>query len=397
MTDTTRYDYLIIGGGMVADNAARGIRERDTEGSIGILSADVDEPYTRPALSKKLWTDSEFTWEKVPLNTAADTGATIRLETHVDSIDPGAHQVSTEAGDTVGYGKLLIATGGVPKRLPVPDDKRTVYFRSAADYRAVRALADEKAHFAAVGGGYISTELAAALVQNGCRVTLVYPDTVLGGSVFPRDVAARFEKAYADAGVVLRGGVHVTGGSVDDEGLHLELDDGTGVIADAVVAGLGIDPALFLAASADIETGDGIVVDEYLHTSVEDVFAAGDVAEYPDPILGRRRVEHVDNANEMGVAVGRIMAGDETPYTHTPYYYSKVFDISYEAVGRMDGALDTVEDWIEPLEKGVVYYLDEGEPVGVLLWNLDGKRDDARYVLANAHGLTRDDLVGRIR
>lgn len=407
MTQNERFDYLIVGGGMVADTAARGIRERDADGTIGILSADIDAPYARPALSKKLWTDPEFGWDDVPLGTAEDTGATIRLETQVTAIDVAAHEVAAVSNgtgrstDTIGYGKLLIATGGTPNELPLPQDDRIIYFRTASDYRRLRSLAAPGAHVAAVGGGYISTELAAALIQNGCRVTLITPDSVLGGSILPSALAQRFESTFRDAGVEVRTGVRVVGGSVAKGSgtvgaARLTLDDGTELVVDAVVAGLGIEPVVDLAADAGLDIADGIVVDEFLRTSADDVFAAGDVAEYPDVILGRRRVEHVDNANQMGAAVGRIMAGDVAPYEHTPYYYSKVLGLSYEAVGQMDAELDIVEDWVEPLEKGIVYYLDDGRPVGVLLWNIEGRRDAARAVLAAADALTRDDLVGRI-
>lgn len=396
MTTTRRFDYLIVGGGMSADTAARGIRELDEQGSIGILSEDVDEPYTRPALSKKLWTDPDFTWDQVPLNTAADTGATIRLRCTVTAIHPDEHTVDTSDGDAVGYGKLLIATGGAPVQLPLPAGPRVQPFRSAADYRQLRGLADQHGRIVVVGGGFIGTELAAALVQNGVDTVLVHQQSVLGENVFPHDLAVHFQQAFLDAGVELRSPATVTGGSVTEDGVRLDLDEGDPIDADAVVSGLGITARTDLADAAGITVDDGIVVDDHLRTSVPDVYACGDVADYPDVILGRRRVEHVDNAEQMGTAAGRNLAGSDLPYTHTPSYYSDVFDFSYEAVGTLDGSLETVADWQDPLEKGVVYYLDDGKVVGVLLWNLDGGVDAARDVLAHADDLSRDDLTGRI-
>ena len=139
--DIQTYDYLIIGGGMVADAAARGIRERDTAGTIGILSADSDEPYTRPALSKKLWTDPDFTWDQVPLNTVADTGAELCLNTLVTRIDRFSRAVETDDGELVGYRRLLLATGSTPRTIPAPEgDDRILAFRSAEDYRRLREL-----------------------------------------------------------------------------------------------------------------------------------------------------------------------------------------------------------------------------------------------------------------
>jgi len=394
----THFDYLIVGGGMVADTAARGIRELDETGSIGILSNDVDEPYTRPALSKKLWTDEDFTWDKVPLGTADDTGADIRLRTRATAIRPGAHEVDAD-GETFSYGKLLIATGGTPVPLPVEDrsnGERALSFRTAEDYRRLRALAEEVDRIAVIGGGYIGSELAAALVQNGVDTVLVHTGSVLGDAVFPAALAERFEKLFRDAGVEIVAGSKVQGGEVDAAGVRLSLEGGDEVRADAVVSGLGIEVATELAEQAGLDVDDGVVVDVQLRSSAEDVWAAGDVASYPDRLLGRRRVEHVDNANEQGKAAGRNLAGAAEAYTHTPYYYSAVFGIRYEAVGTLDPSLETVEDWIDP-ERGVVYYLDDGRVVGVLLWNVADARDAARAVLAAGNTLTRDDLVGRIR
>lgn len=390
------FDYLIVGGGMVADAAARGIREHDAEGTIGILSEDIDPPYTRPALTKKLWTDADFTWDKVPLCTAEDTGATLRLQTRVTAIDRDAQTVTTDASDPVGYGTLLLATGGHPKHIELPDDDRVIFFRSANDYRRLRQLASRHPHIAVIGGSFIGTELAAALVQNGCEVTLVYPDETLGGSMFPPGLAARFEDAFASAGVHLRPGVTIESGRLEQEGISLQCSDGSTLTVDAVVSGLGIEPAVELAEGAGLETDDGIVVDGRLQTTDPQVYAAGDVASYPDVILGRRRIEHVDNATAMGHAAGRAMAGEDQPYTHTPYFYSDVFDISYEALGTIDADLETIEDWVDPLNVGVVYYLNKGVVAGVLLWNVPERRDAARRVLASAHSLTRDNLPGLI-
>ncbi|OII29496.1 pyridine nucleotide-disulfide oxidoreductase [Curtobacterium sp. MMLR14_010] len=394
----TDYRYLIVGGGMVADAAARGIRELDTDGTIGVLSEDVDRPYARPALSKKLWTDPDFSWdEKVDLHTE-ETGAEFLLGTRVESIDRTAKTVTTADGATHGYEQLLIATGGKPRGLPglEPSD-RVLDYRSAADYRRLRSLADAGAHVVVVGGGYIGTEIAAGVVQSGARVTLVDPDEVVGGAMFPDDLARAFQQRFVDHGVELRTGRRVTEGSQTADGVTLTLDDGSVVEADAVVVGLGIEPVTGLAADAGLTVDDGIVVSSTLVTDDPAVFAAGDVARYPDRILGTRRVEHVDNAQQQGRQAGRNLADADETYDHTPMYYSNVFDMGYEAVGTVSTDLRTVEDWQDPTVTGVVYYLDEDDTVrGVLLWNVSDKTDDARKVLAEANSLTPDMLPGRI-
>lgn len=391
------YEYVIVGGGMVADAAARGIRERDASGSIVILSDDTDEPYTRPALSKKLWTDPDFSPADNDLATAKDTGAEIRLGTHVERIDRTARTVSTADGDTVGYGRLLLATGGRPRTLDLPDDERVVYFRTAADYRHLRDVSGSGRHVAVIGGGYIGSELAAALVQNDTRVSVVFPDDALGASVFPESVDRIFESRFRDHGVTLLAGRRLTSGttSASGDGFTLTLDDGSTLDASAVVVGLGIEPNTALASQAGLAVDDGIVVDDRLATSDPFIYSAGDVANYPDRILGRRRVEHVDNAQQQGGVVGRIMAGSDERYVHTPSYYSDVFDLGYEAVGRLDSSLTTVEDWKDD-DSVVVYYLDDGAPVGVLLWNVWDSTDKARQVLAEGKALTADNLAGLI-
>ena len=398
----THYDYLIVGGGMVADAAARGIRELDARGSIGILSADVDPPYARPALTKKLWTDPDFSWDQVPLGTVHDTGAELQLETLVTSIDREHRAVSTEDGREVEYGKLLLATGGRPRGLVAPQDDRIVVFRSARDYWRLRDLAGPGTRVAIVGGGYIGSELAAGLAITGSAVTLIHPEPVLGASILPDDVAQPYAAMFREHGVTLLDGRKALRAVAESHGILLELDDGSTVGAEAVVVGLGIEPVTGIAERAGLEVDDGIVVDEQLHTTDEAIWAAGDIAKYPDAILGPVRIEHVDNAQSMGKAVGRAMAGDHSPYTHTPYFYSVVFEQRWEAIGRVDSRLDVIEDWFDPTalgivdRKGVIYYLDGGRAVGVLLWNVKDARETARRVIADPPARP-EQLIGRIR
>ncbi|MDQ1218366.1 NAD(P)/FAD-dependent oxidoreductase [Microbacterium arborescens] len=396
------YDYLIVGGGMVADAAARGIRALDESGTIGILSADVDEPYTRPALTKKLWTDPDFTWDQVPLGTADATGADIRLQTLVTAIDRDGRTVEVGDGERIGYRRLLLATGSRPREIDAPDDDRVLFFRSADDYRRLRELAAAGERIVVVGGGYIGAELAAALVQNGVAVDLVFPSAVLGDGTFPPVLAERYEDLFRAAGVRLvadRRVAEVVEAASADDALDVVLDDGSRLRGDAVVLGLGVSPVTDLAEAAGLAVDDGVVVDELLATSDDAIWAAGDIASYPDRLLGRTRVEHVDNAQEMGRAAGRAMAGSGEAYRHTPSFYSQVFGVRWEAVGTLDPDLDTLIVDVGQDESGprtVVYYRDEtGAPVGVLLWNVAGATDAARLVLAESPTAAAE-LRGRI-
>ncbi|MDQ1179331.1 MULTISPECIES: NAD(P)/FAD-dependent oxidoreductase [unclassified Rhodococcus (in: high G+C Gram-positive bacteria)] len=392
----SEYDYVIVGGGMVADNAAKGIREHDENGTILVVGSDVDGPYTRPALSKKLWTDAEFTTDEVPLGTE-ETGATLVLSTTVTSIDRDARTVTTDKGDTHHYGSLLLATGATPTTLDLRPSERVVYFRTFADYRRLRALATEGTRIVVVGGGYIGTEIAAALAQNKVTVTLVSSDDVVGGHMFPADLASVFQQDFEDHGVTVRTGVKVDSGAQQGNAVSLTLSDGSTIDADAVVFGLGVTPNTDLAEQSGLDVDNGIVVDEFLRTADEHVYAAGDVANYPDAILGRRRIEHVDNANSMGKTVGKIMAGSTEPYTYTPYFYSDVFDNGYQAVGTMSTDLRTVEDWKTPGKEGVVYYLDDDSVLrGVLMWNVWEGLDTAREMLKSGEKRDDESLLGAI-
>lgn len=394
--------YLVVGGGMTADSAARGIRTQDEDGTIVILGQEQVPPFPRPPLSKDLWLDEETTVEDSWLGTADATGATLRLGVRVTSVDPERKVVGCDDGTTYTYDKLLLATGGHPRELDgVPPGDRVIYFRSVSDYERLRALASDQPRVVVVGGGYIGSEIAAALAQQECRVTLVTPDDVLGGSSYPAEVTGPLNEAFAEGGVTVRTGVHVTGVDQDTGAQagsqRVRLDDGSALDADVVVLGLGIEPSsAFAAGVVDLASDGGIVVGPDLRTTAADVWAAGDVAEYPDAILGRRRVEHEDNATTMGETAGRIMAGSEETYDHTPMFYSDLFDHWYEAVGSLDASLTTVVD-----DRGegslVVYYLDEEALRGVLLWDCDGGVEEATKLLA-AGGRPQDpqELRGSI-
>ncbi|RKR04388.1 apoptosis-inducing factor-like protein [Kushneria sinocarnis] len=390
------YDYLIVGAGMVSANATAGIRERDERGSIGIVGSEPNGPVTRPALSKKLWTDPEFGFDKIWMK-PEDKGATLHADTRIVSLDRDHRTVTADNGDVFGYGRLLIATGGEPKKLDLAPSERVLYFRTVEDYRRLRELAGSQRHIAVVGGSYIGTELAAALALNDTRVTLIHPEQVLGDRVFPPDLARRFQEMYHAHGVTLMGGRRLASGRQDDDTVTLTLDSGETVAADAVALGLGVEPVCDFAAAAGLAVDDGIMVDEMLRTSDPNIFAAGDVASYPDNLLGRQRAEHVDNANRMGQQAGAIMAGSEAPYTHTPYFYSNVFELGYQAVGTLDSSLRTIEDWQEPQSRGVVYYLEEDVVKGVLLVNLKERLDAAREVIKERTPGDREALIGRIR
>lgn len=388
------FDYVIVGGGIAAGNAVAGIREADKAGTIGVISADSDRPYERPALSKKLWTDDSFTTDQIFYNVREEHQATLMLETEVTSIDKEAHNVTTHTGDVVKYKKLLLVTGGKPQVIDGPEDDKVFAFRSFEDYTNLRSLSGKNQHVAVVGGSYIGTELAANLALNNTKVTLIYPQTILGDNRFPEEIAKEYELTYVDHGIEMISKTRAEKYTKEGDTFVLHLNDGTTVEADSIVLGLGVTPVLDLAKEAGLDVDDGVIVDEYLRTSDPDIYSAGDIASYPDPILGRQRIEHVDHARNSGTAVGKIMAGINEPYKHTPYFYSMIFDISWKAIGTLDLSLDLLIDEVDGGK--VVYYLKDDKPVGILTWNVEPDLDKVRELIDNPPA-SSELLKGAIR
>jgi len=389
----THYPYLIVGGGMTADAAVRAIRAADPNGAVGLISTEPHPPYARPPLSKGLWKGDP---ESGIWRGTDSIDVTLRLGRRVTAIDPKAQTVTDDQGEVTRYGTLLLATGGSPRRLPIEDDQ-IIYFRTYDDYRRLRALANERQRFAVLGGGFIGTEIAAALRMAGREVVMLVPEAGLGARVFPADLSRFLVGYYKEQGVKPRTGEGFAGLTERAGTLILKTTSGEELQVDTVVAGLGIQPNVALAEQAGVRVENGIVVDELLRTSRPEIFAAGDVANFFNPALGTRvRVEHEDNANTMGAAAGRAMAGQGMPYTHLPFFYSDLFQLGYEAVGELDARLETVSDWKEPFREGVVYYLRDGRVRGVLLWNTWGQVDAARALIAERGPFQAPQLKGRL-
>jgi NADPH-dependent 2,4-dienoyl-CoA reductase/sulfur reductase-like enzyme len=235
-----------------------------------------------------------------------------------------------------------------------------------------------------IGGGFIGSELAAALETNGATVTMVFPEEGIGSRLFPGDLAQSLNEYYRSKGVEVAAGELVSEIERTNGGFRVTGKSGAVFAADVVVAGLGVVPRVDLAEAAGIATDDGIPVDDRGRvTGRDDVFAAGDVARFPAAGLGERlRVEHEDHAKSHGHLVGRNMAGADEPYDHLPFFYSDLFELGYEAVGVLDSRLETLAEWAEPYRKGVVCYRDaDGHPRGFLLWDVWGKVDAARDLI----------------
>jgi NADPH-dependent 2,4-dienoyl-CoA reductase/sulfur reductase-like enzyme len=381
-----RADYLIVGGGLAAASAVEGIRSRDTEGGIVVLTRENHAPYHRPPLSKGLWTGKDKL-DELPVHDDAwyaEQRVDLQRRREVVELDPDARRVWDDHGRVVEYGELLLATGSWPRRLEVEGSELDGihYYRGLEDYLKLADDIQHVAHVLVAGGGFIGLELAAAMRQAGKDVTLVYPTEYPLRRVLPRDLGLHVAERYRQEGVEVVSGEAIAAFQRQGSELIAFTKNRNQIWTQLVVVGAGAVPQTDLAEAAGLEIGNGVEVDELGRTTDRHVWAAGDVAEFPASALGRRmRVEHWDHAREHGRAVGANMAGANVPYTHVPMFWSDFFDLGWEAVGACESGLDVHAVWREPFREGVVFYLDEGTICGVLLWNVWGAVDRAREAI----------------
>lgn len=389
--------YLILGGGMAADAAIRELIRFTENETIALVSEEGQLPYDRPPLSKSLITDPDVQPASVfrdpqPYSKHVQTF----LGRSATRLDPKSHEVTDCEGETHQYRKLLLATGGRPRRLP-GDPADVLYYRNLQDYLHLQEKIALEQRVAVLGSGFIGGEIAASLSNTACEPFVIFPEESLGAGRFPEGLSRYLDELYRECGVDLLPGQRVTG--VESSGSHIVLstDGGGRYGADSVVAGLGILPNTELAENAGLKVADGIPVNSRLQTSDPDIYAAGDVASAYRKISGRfQRVEHEQNALEMGKAAAKSMAGEDIHFDSLPMFYSDFFDQGFEALGELDASLEMVEDWQQDYDQGVVYYLQEDRINGVLLWNIFGKVEDARKLMDRKEPVRRETLVGAI-
>jgi NADPH-dependent 2,4-dienoyl-CoA reductase/sulfur reductase-like enzyme len=395
------YTHVIVGGGLTGAAAVDGIREIDSKGSILLISAEADVPYDRPPLSKQLWTGDKRVEEIFvhPQEFYAQHGVELKLATEVAKLDVRGHSLRDRGGSTYRYQKLLLATGGTPRRLTIPggDLNGICYYRTLPNYRSLRTAATAGKSALVIGGGFIGSEIAASLTKNQVSVTMIFPDRRLVSRVFPEALGTALTDYYRSKGVQILAEDVPTAIELKVDRYVTRTRGGREISTDLVVAGVGITPNISLAQSAGLKIGNGIEVNEFLQTSNADVYAAGDVALFPEQVLGPRRIEHWDNAVSQGKHAGRNMAGANEPFTQMPFFFSDLFEFGYEAVGDVDSKLETFADWQEPNKTGVIYYLASGRVRGAMMCNVWGKVDEAREMIRQGKAVSPDQLRGAIR
>jgi NADPH-dependent 2,4-dienoyl-CoA reductase/sulfur reductase-like enzyme len=333
----TRYKHLILGGGMVAGYCAKLYVERGGKaGDLAIVSGDDALPYERPPLSKGFLAGKD-TEDAILINNAdfyANNGIEVKLNTRVTSIDIAAKTLRTSSGDEYSFDKLNIATGAEARMLDVAGaaSDRVLYLRSLADSKRIRERSAQAKKAVVLGGGFIAMEVASVLASRGMDTVLLVRENRVWSAFFTPEMSAFFERYYIDRGVRILKQSEITG---IEDGSRAQLKNGDAVDFDLLVAGIGARPITDLAKGAGLPVDNGILVNEYLETRDANIYAAGDVANYPDMLFAnkRRRVEHWDNAVFQGQHLASALLGRRDPFVHVPYFFSDVFDLSYEFWG----------------------------------------------------------------
>jgi 3-phenylpropionate/trans-cinnamate dioxygenase ferredoxin reductase component len=344
--------FVIVGASLAGATAATALREEGFSGRIVLIGAEPHAPYERPPLSKAYLSGSAERASVFvhPPEWYADNQVELRTSTRVTQLDPGRHEVVLDGGERVHYDRLLLTTGSVPRRLPVPgaDEVDVRYLRTLEDSDRLRTSFSAGARVAVIGAGWIGLEAAAAARGAGCDVVVLEYAAAPLLRVLGPEVAGVFADLHREHGVDLRCGVTVTGlrpgGSGSPSSAVVQLADGPDVEADLLLAGVGVAPDTALAEQAGLAVDDGILVDAQLRTSDPDVFAAGDVANAAHPLLRRSiRVEHWANALNQPRTAARSMLGLPGGYDRLPYFFSDQYDLGLEYTGHVPpGGYDRV-------------------------------------------------------
>jgi NADPH-dependent 2,4-dienoyl-CoA reductase/sulfur reductase-like enzyme len=336
--------FVILGGGMVAGYLAKQLVELGLKaGELTIVSADTSVPYERPPLSKGFLAGKD-TEDAIRINSEEfyrEHGIEVRLRWEVSAVDAKRKRLLVTSGGEIAFDKLVVATGARPRSLAVPGAnlRNLHYLRSLEDSKAIRRSAENLKRAVVIGGGFIGMEVAAVLTQKGIEVTMVLSDDRIWKRLFSPEMSGFFEAYYTGRGVRFVKAASITELRGDGAVSTAVLENGRTIPCEMVVAGIGVQPVTEMLANSGIEVADGVIVNEFLETGQPGIYAAGDVANYQDVLFAkRRRIEHWDNAVSQGQYCAHSLMGERTPFKHVPYFFSDVFDLSYEYWGDASGA-----------------------------------------------------------
>ena len=352
---STAVDFLLVGGGLASATAIETLLQADMGGSrIALVAAEQELPYHRPPLSKGylLGKRNRHSVFVKPRDFYERAGVILRLGTKVTTVQPEAHTVTTDQSETIQYGKLLLATGCAVRKLTVPggDLPRVFMLRTLSDSDALRATQEHAKSVLIVGGSFIGMELASAFAQKGLRTTLLHRGKEVFDKLGSPEASAFFARYYAERGVTIRTEDEATAverRAGTDGPLAVTTKRGDTLTVDFVAVGVGVVPDIQYLETSGIKLDNGVVANEYLEASVPNVYAAGDVANFFDLLYQRqRRIEHWDTAIQHGKVAGANMAATDparrVPYAAVSYFFSDVFDVSFEYFGDATGTNRTI-------------------------------------------------------
>ena len=334
--------YVIVGASLAGAKAAETLRSEGFDGRVVLICEEPVRPYERPPMSKT-YLRRESGFDDAAVHEAGfyqAQGIELRTSTTVTAIDPVNLEVQLEGGDRLTYDRLLLTTGAVPKRLPVPGSTLpgVYYLRTVADSDALHQALTSSVPVVVIGAGWIGAEVAASARQLGAEVAMVEVASVPLEGVLGTEVGSIYRDLHANHGVRLHfgAGIESIGGANRVE--EVRLADGTVLPAGVVVMGVGVAPRTDLAEAAGLTLDNGVVTDEHLATSAPGIYAAGDIANVLYPNYGTHiRLEHWSAALNQGPAAARNMLGQPTAYDNTPYFYSDQYDLGMEYRGWARG------------------------------------------------------------
>lgn len=394
-----QFDVVIVGAGHGGAQVAVALRTQKFTGSIAIIGDEPDLPYERPPLSKEYFA-GEKEFERILLRPTKywdERDVTMLLGQRVVSVDPAAHRVTTDEGQTIGYGKLVWATGGSPRMLPIPggDLPGVQGVRTRADADAMKAASLTAEQIVVIGGGYIGLEAAAVLRKAGKKVVLLEAlDRVLA-RVAGEELSRFFEKEHRDHGVDLRLGVCVETIEGDTHVTGVRLADGEVVPADLVIVGIGIVPAVEPLIAAGAAGGNGVLVDRFCKTSLPDIYAIGDCAAHANDFAEGAviRLESVQNANDQANVVAKGIVGDEVPYQTVPWFWSNQYDLKLQTAGLSTGHDQAVLRGDPANRSFSVVYLRAGKVIAIDCVNATKDYVQGRMIVTAGLHATAEQLA----
>lgn len=386
---TSPEQIVIVGANLAGASAADELRSEGFEGRVVLIGDEPHRPYERPPLSKDVLTKKAEPADAYlkPEDHYEEASIETRFGQKVTSLDPGKGSVKLDDGTKIGFDACLLATGGRPRRLDVPgSDLEGVHLlRTMDDAISLREALSSRPRLLVVGAGFIGAEVAASARAAGCEVTMLDVLDVPLARVLGDDIGAAYAKIHSDEGVDLRLGEGVERIEGDGRAGAVVGTSGRTYEADLVVVGIGIEPNVELAADAGIRCDNGIIVDEHCRTSAPNVFAAGDVARWPDPRSGRSiRTEHFQNASEQGVAAARAMLGPKEAYAPLPWFWSDQYDTNLQMLGHIDVSDDSLSRVVRGSfedRDAIAFYLKQGRLVAATAMNRGRDISAARRII----------------